>query len=326
MEKQPLVSVILTTDNSPQLLANALRSLARQTYANFEVLVVGNGGPDVTEQVRKADIGHPVSYFPFPQRQQPATVRNAALRAAKGAYIAYLDDKDLFYPRHLERLALVLRDNPDIGAAYSDAHQGRPYVFANGLSTVRKEELPAREFDQMQLLISNFIPLVCMMHRASCLEQTGLFDESLSVLEDWDLWIRISQHAPMRRVPFITAQLTATGSRLVSRSGRIAESIDTLLTIYRKYEMASSENTLLAHLRMRHIVGLYRELAELHEQDGENEKAEQLWQRIAELSGQPEDLLRLGLLRRKMGKEDQARLTLNLAKELRPPYAVNGDY
>ncbi len=325
MTHQPLISVILTTCTDSKTLTNALRSLARQTYANFEVLVVNTGDEDIAQLVDNTDIGHPVTTFQFAGPTNASTARNTALRAAQGEFIAYLDGKDLYYPRHLEHLATLLRDNPNIGAAYTDAHQGKPFVFASGLATVRKEELPPRNFDKMQLLISNFIPLVCMMHRASCLQQTGMFDESLAGLEDWDLWIRISKLYPIKRVPIISAQVTSKGNLALQHSSDNTAAIDTLLTIYRKHEIASSENTLLAHLRMHHIIGLYRDMAEQHETDNEYDQAEGLWQRITELSGRPEDLLRLGMLRQKMGKADQARITLNLAKELRFPRTANGE-
>ncbi len=327
MTHQPLISVILTTYNRPQELVNALRSLSRQTYANFEVLVVNTGGGDVAQLVDNADTGHPLTTFQFSEHTHPSIARNKALRAAQGEYIAYLEDKDLFYPRHLEHLVTFLQDNPNIGAAYTDAHQGKPFVFASGLATVRKEDLPARNFDRLQLLVSNYIPFACMMHRSSCLEQAGMFDESLAVLEDWELWIRISKLYPIRRIPIISAQVATPGTIIgaIATSDRNPLVIDTLLTIYRKHEIASSENTLLAHMRMHHIIGMYRDLAEQHETDNEFEQAESLWQRIAELSGRPEDLLRLGMLRQKMGKEDQARLTLNLANELRYPRSANGD-
>ncbi len=325
MEMQPLVSIILVTRNHPQELSNALRSLARQTYEAFEILVVNNGGEDLRHLVDSIDTVHYTQYIHLEEQLYSSAAKNIALGRAKGEFITYLDDQDSPYPRHIEQLATFLQDNPNIGAAYSDAHLGHPFVFASGLTTVRKEELPARNFDSTQLLINNYIPVSCMMHRASCLAHTGMFDETLVALEDWDLWIRISKLYPIRRIPVTSARISSMGKNHIPLSVTPAQTIDMLLTVYRKHEIASSENMLLSQMRMHHIIGLYRDLAEKYEQDHIFDEAERLWQRIAELSGRPEDLFRLGLIRHKMGKTDQARLTLNLAKELHHPRTANGE-
>lgn len=324
MNKQPMVSVVLATRNNPQELANALRSLARQTYPNFEVLVVNNGDEDIRQLVKSILPEQNTTYIQPQEKLTPAAARNAALRVAKGVFITYLDESDSYYPHHIEQLAVFLSENPNIGAAYTSAHLGRPFVFSGGLRTVRKEELPSKSFDRMQLLISNYIPLSCMMHRVSCLEQAGIFDEKLTTQEDWDLWIRISKLYPIRLIPVATVQISNAAADSI-RATLPSQAIDALLTIYRKHEKNASENMLLAQMRMHHIIHLYRNLAEQHERNDAFDKAEHLWQRIAELSGRPEDLLRLGIVRRQMGKDDQARLTLNLAKKLRHSDTANGN-
>ena len=62
------------------------------------------------------------------------------------------------------------------------------------------------DFNPNRILWENFIPTLCVMHRKSCWEQVGGFDESLEVLEDWELWIRMSRLYPFMHLPTVTCE------------------------------------------------------------------------------------------------------------------------
>src|ERR1035437_10187989 len=91
----PFVSVIVPTYNRPSLLDRALRSILGQTYRRFEILVVNDGGPDVTAVLDELQCGQALRYFVHPSNQGIAAARNTGMREARGKYIAYLDDDDI---------------------------------------------------------------------------------------------------------------------------------------------------------------------------------------------------------------------------------------
>ena len=205
----PAISVIIPTLNRPDLLEVALRSVLDQTLQDFEVVVVNDAGSPVTETLRR--LGHPprVRCLENPRPLGHSGARNVALRAARGRYVAYLDDDDTFHPEHLATLRAALGDGA-YQVAYSDARRAQ----VQGDGTVLAHDVPySTDFDPDAILLTNFIPILCVMHERACGEALagpggGLFDESLPVLEDWDLWIRLSRRFRFVHVPRVTCTFT----------------------------------------------------------------------------------------------------------------------
>ncbi|MBS0168853.1 MAG: glycosyltransferase [Nitrospira sp.] len=231
---RPLVSVIIPTYNRPDRLRDAIQSVFAQTCQDFEIVVVNDGGQDVTSVIDSFNAGAQLVAIQHTDNRDRAAARNTALRAAKGTYIAYLDDDDRYYPDHLETLLAVLQRG-EHKIAYTDAwrihekRQGEHYV-------VTGRDLPhSHDFDPRELLIGNYLPVLTVMHERSCLDQAGYFDESLFVHEDWDLWIRMALHYPFHHIKKATAEFTwrIDGS---STSSSMSDTFRrTMDLIYRKY-------------------------------------------------------------------------------------------
>src|SRR5687768_11665247 len=103
-QTDPGVSVIVRTVDRPPLLREALASLANQTFRDFEVIVVRDGGTGTIDDVAR-------DFFPYLELrviqlepQGRVTALNEGLKAARGDWICYLDDDDIVYPNHLQRL------------------------------------------------------------------------------------------------------------------------------------------------------------------------------------------------------------------------------
>jgi len=187
----PLVSVIVPTHNRPDMLKIALQSIFDQTFQDFEIIVVNDAGEDV-EHVLKAINSPKISFLQHETNKGLAAARNTGIRAARGKYIAYLDDDDIYYPDHLETLTNFLEET-GAKVAYSDACIGFQEKRDDLFVTMHREKFPAQDFDRDSILVDNFIPVLCLVHAKDCLSVTGEFDESLRRHEDWDLWIRMSQ-------------------------------------------------------------------------------------------------------------------------------------
>ena len=116
-QELPLVSVILITYNRPNLLETAIGSVLDQTYEEYEVVVVNDGGQDVSEIIEKFDDPR-ITYIHSQDNLGPAGARNVGINASRGRYIAYLDDDDRYYPTHLETLVQAI-ESSQTRVAYS---------------------------------------------------------------------------------------------------------------------------------------------------------------------------------------------------------------
>ena len=231
--RRPKVSVILPTYNRPDRLTEALQSVLRQTCQDFEIVVVNDGGTDVGATVAALNDGR-IMYVQHDRNRGLAASRNTGLTAASGTYIAYLDDDDRYLPNHLETLVSVL-DQGEYKVAYTDAWRVHEQVEDNRHIEIGRDVPYSYDFNAAHLLVSNYFPVLCMMHRRDCLEQVGRFDESLYAHEDWDLWIRMATVFPFKHVPCTTAEFSwrTDGSSMTSATQETYWR--TTEIIYRKY-------------------------------------------------------------------------------------------
>jgi glycosyltransferase involved in cell wall biosynthesis len=199
----PAVSVIVPTHNRPHLLARAVRSILAQTFQDFEIIVVNDGGQPVEPALRDLDGDGRIHFVSAGRTRGLPGARNLGLRIARGRYVAYLDDDDLFYPEHLETLVATLSAGP-CKVAYTDAERLHVKAVGDDLVTVKKDVPYSVDFDRNLLLERNITPVLCVMHERACLTEVGVFDESMGVLEDWELWLRMSARFPFQHVPKVT--------------------------------------------------------------------------------------------------------------------------
>ena len=199
----PLVSVIVRTRDRPALLREALASLRAQTLRDFETLVVADGGtapPAELLEPAPGEGGLTLLHRAPPHGRSRAL--NAGLDAARGRFIAYLDDDDLFLPHHLETLARFLAGSDSYRAAYTDVEQVEQVLGPDGrFREGRRLVVYGQAFDPHRLLSSNYISLIGLMHAATDLR----YDEGFDILEDWDFMIRLAERGRFHRIAKITA-------------------------------------------------------------------------------------------------------------------------
>lgn len=231
--RRPKVSVIVPTYNRPDRLTEALQSILRQTCQDFEIVVVNDGGTDVGAAVAALNDGR-IMYIQHDRNRGLAASRNTGLTAASGTYIAYLDDDDRYLPNHLETLVSALEQG-ECKVAYTDAWRVHEQVVDNRHIEIGRDLPYSYDFNPAHLLVSNYFPVLCMMHRRDCLEHVGRFDESLYAHEDWDLWIRMATVFPFKHVPCTTAEFSwrTDGSSMTSATQETYWR--TTEIIYRKY-------------------------------------------------------------------------------------------
>ncbi len=116
----PLVSVIIPSYNSAKFLLQALDSVFKQTYTNYEVIVLDDGSTDDTQEALEP-YRQQINYV-YQDNQGVAAARNKGVEIAKGELIAFLDADDLFLPDKLQQQVAVLASQPHIGMVVSGWH------------------------------------------------------------------------------------------------------------------------------------------------------------------------------------------------------------
>jgi LmbE family N-acetylglucosaminyl deacetylase len=200
----PLISVVVRTRDRPQLLAEALGSLAANGYRRTEVVLVNDGG--VRPEVAK-DFPFPIVRVDLETSRGRAGAAQAGIDAARGTWISFLDDDDLAGPDHLASLA-AMTANTGARVVYSDAAVTTYELDAErGTWTCSERRLPySRDFDPDVLLLDNYIPFNTLLIERELLSAAGPLDNSLPFFEDWDLLIRLAALAPFHHLARVTCE------------------------------------------------------------------------------------------------------------------------
>ena len=184
----PKVSMIIATHSRPKLLPRAVKS-AQAAGTDVEVVVVDDASTDETAEVCQKLQG--ITYVRVERNQQTAGARNIGLMVSSAPYVGFLDDDDWRLPGSLDRQVDLLDANPDCGLAY-----GR-YALADQNGRLLDEDpIPQRcpSGDVFwQVLSSNIFGCLTAVFRSECITRVGLLDATIPGIDDWDLWVRISE-------------------------------------------------------------------------------------------------------------------------------------
>jgi glycosyltransferase involved in cell wall biosynthesis len=202
----PLVTILIPTFNRRQYLPLALASAVQQDYRNIEVIVVNDGGQDVSDIVNSFNDSR-VTLINRKENRGKAYSLNEALARAHGEYICYLDDDDLYYPHHVRSLLTALEGQDECGAAYSDLYKVHFRLQPDGSRQVLSKNVEiSRDFDRFFMLYFNHVLHVSLMHRRDLLARTGSYNECLRVLIDWDMTRRLCFFSDFIHIHEITGE------------------------------------------------------------------------------------------------------------------------
>jgi GT2 family glycosyltransferase len=184
----PEVTVVIPTRDRLDRLSRTLLGVFAQQGVNFEVVVVDDGSLDATSSVVQALRCPNVRCVSHRQSLGVARARNAGLAEARGRWVAFLDDDDLWSP-------VKLREQ--IAAAEA---AGAVFAFSSALVVEQSNRLvplraPSPDGLCKRLLTRNVIPAGSsnVVARASVVRALGGFDDRLHAMADWDLWVRLAQ-------------------------------------------------------------------------------------------------------------------------------------
>jgi Glycosyltransferase len=294
--EKPLVSVIIPTKNRPEMLTKAIQSVLNQTFTELEIIVVNDGGVDVQSVISRLNTRGNIVYKKHDRALERSAARNTGIRAARGKYIAYLDDDDNYYPNHIETLVKFL-ENSEYKIAYTDAVMEQQEKQNGEYVTINRSVPYSLDFDKDKILVSNCTPNLCLMHEKSCLDEVGLFDETLSTHEDWDLIIRLSRKFDIAHIKETTCEFTQRNDGTNTSSHNRADFTRTREIIFNQYRQYAEANPTILEAQKEAFIGEAKELAQQvqHLQSQVVQKESELHQNQAEksqLSVQVESLQR----------------------------------
>lgn len=183
-----MVSVIITTYNRRKFLKEAIRSVINQDYQNKEIIVVDDGSTDNSyNEIR----GFPVRYV-WKANGGISSARNYGIAISKGEYISFLDVDDLWLKRKLStQMELMKRER--FFVSYTDEIWVRNGKRLN--QKLRHKKYSGHIFERCLPLC--IISPSSVVIKRGVFDKVGLFDESMPVCEDYDMWLRITAQFPV---------------------------------------------------------------------------------------------------------------------------------
>ena len=203
----PRVTVVMSTHRVSPYLAEALQSVKDQSFTDWRLIVMDNGSPD-PDGVRRAASAVPGAVVVREAGHVVSVPLNHGAALARGEYVTFLDDDDVWLPERLQTLVDALDADPGAGAAYSsidaiDAQGERrgPHFVAAGESA--------------HDLLSGRVPfpnVVSFVYRRTALLRVGGFNPALEYAEDTDLTFRLLQYSRLVGVPEVLTLYRRHGS------------------------------------------------------------------------------------------------------------------
>jgi hypothetical protein len=230
----PLVSIVVRTFNRPNFLERALQSIERQTYRNLEIVVVNDGGEDVSGIVGCFERARTVVHE---TNQGAVPTANTGLRASRGEFIGLLDDDDLLFPDHVGSLVAALQRSgadiahADVVSAFYDMTTDAdiPYGYSIFLNKIG---------EPTEFYIGDGIGPMSTLYRRTLALELGGYDETLPHSEDWDLWIRLAQRCDFVHVPRVTAMYSIRNDGTNMMSYNTAGFTQSMHQLVAKYDLS----------------------------------------------------------------------------------------
>ncbi|MFL6334930.1 MAG: glycosyltransferase family 2 protein [Pyrinomonadaceae bacterium] len=241
----PVVSVVVPSYNYGHLIGETLASLAAQTYAAWECIVVDDGSTDDTRAVVEAyAAGDPRVRYVRQENARQGAARNNGIRHSSGAYFQFLDADDLLEPSKFERQVEYLEQHADVDLVYGNVRYFDSGGVGLGHSRVYSvwddggqwmPEVSGRGRVLLEPLLRNNIMVVnAPLVRRRVVEAAGEFDAGLTPVEDWDYWMRCAVAG------FNFRYEDAEGVRALVRAHELSASLDGRLMLRATLKMRRS--------------------------------------------------------------------------------------
>jgi glycosyltransferase involved in cell wall biosynthesis len=244
----PEISVIIPAYNAERTIIETINSVQKQTFSDFEIIVVNDGSTDKTQAVLQS-LDEPRLRIISSENFGVSSARNKGIKAAQSEFIAFLDADDLWTDDKLELQLAAIKANPKVGVVYSwtDEMDETGKKFYPGARLLIEGDI------YQDLLIVNFLangstPLI----RKQAIDIIGGFDVNLKYGEDWEFYIRLAANYKFALIPKQQVFYRKSSSSATSKVTVMEENL--LITLEKIYQLVPSD---LQHLKKKSLAALY---------------------------------------------------------------------
>jgi glycosyltransferase involved in cell wall biosynthesis len=215
----PSVSVVIPTRNRVALLQEAITSVQCQTLFTWELIVVDDTSQDGTWEWLLALEDPRIQALRLARHSERSAARNTGLRHVRSEYVLFLDDDDRLLPMALDRLLAPLRSRPDAVASI-----GARIVFKG---SGQRRRLPHTRIHLSRSVWANvvlgWVPAQgqCLF-RVKLLRSCGAYNESVSLCEDYELWLRVARLGEALLIPEAVLENRTHPSRISTADSDLA--------------------------------------------------------------------------------------------------------
>lgn len=196
-----MVSVVIPSFNYGAFIGQAIDSVLAQTDCNVEVIVIDDDSTDDTRQVVDQYRDNDRVRYLWQSNAGVSAARNHGLQVARGEFMSFLDADDLWPQRDMLATSVnYMNKNPSVGWVFGDAQPfdqdgvaDQPYLQKGGYYDCASSHIELRTITPADLCNNDrfFIPTGTIVARKCCLDEVGVFDVSLKMFEDTDMWLRM---------------------------------------------------------------------------------------------------------------------------------------
>ena len=260
----PLVSVIIPTYNRAGIICETIDNVFQQTYTNIEVIVIDDGSKDDT-LARLRSYGDRIRVI-SQANAGPAPARNRGIEASRGEIITFQDSDDLWKPTKLERqVNLLARTDASVPCCLCSAAMrvvnGKEFSSFDA-AAIRFHEDEGLWLNVAEVLATRFVLFnQTVAIRRWAIEKTGMFDEGLKYLEDYDLPLRLAMEGPWAfiREPLVIYREATEGSfsKQAAKDPVVLKECE--ITIFeRPLERAKGEKNSKGRRQLQARLGIFR--------------------------------------------------------------------
>lgn len=214
-----LVSVMMPMYNAAAFAAESVASLRAQTYAAWELIAVDDGSTDGSADVLEA-MDDPRIRVVRQAHAGEAAARDAALAAARGEFVAFLDADDLFLPHHLELTVGYLDRHRAVGGVYTDGYYYFEGQRLRTLSSRRLGWFDGLVLDQVVRSSAMFGPPLAVVLRTEAIVDAGArFDRRITIGPDWDFFAQLAGTVTFGYVDDVTCLYRLHQHSISARTG-----------------------------------------------------------------------------------------------------------
>ncbi|WP_414754905.1 glycosyltransferase family 2 protein [Anabaena sp. CCY 9910] len=243
----PTISVIIPAYNCEATIKETIESVLRQSFSDFELIVINDGSQDNTLDVVSQIQDSRIKIFSF-ENAGGNISRNRGLNISQGKFISFLDADDIWMPDKLKSQLEALYKNPGFHVAYS----WTDYIDKDGNFLASGKRITLNGDVYQKLLINNFLengsnPLIL---REALVELEG-FDQSLKAAQDWDMWLRLAEKYFFVSVPIVQILYRVSSNSL--STNLVRQEKYSLQVLEKAYQARPTIGKHLLHLSIANI-------------------------------------------------------------------------